>query len=132
MLFVLQFPGAVRNGIPFNALISSLMIKLQHLQLPCERQGIVLPDFFPRARNLTTDNIEPRFGPVFLTKRNKGFLLSLKELVLRMSSSCDFKELTNFSSVPCDETTRIALFILRKTHEYSFFTFYLGLNLKQS
>ena len=49
MLLVLQFPGAVCNGIPFNALISSLLIKLQHLQFPCDRQGIVMPDFFPRA-----------------------------------------------------------------------------------
>ena len=71
-------------------------------------QGIVLPDFFPKARE-TSVNLKPSLGPVFLTNRNKGFLLSLKELVLRMSSPCDFKELTNLSSVQCDEITRIGL-----------------------
>ena len=87
MFFVLQVPGAERMGCPLISVTGSSPMRAQHLQFECMLQGTVLPDFFPSARDFSTDSMLLRFGPVFLTNWNKGFEEFLNEFVCISSSS---------------------------------------------
>ena len=105
--FVLQLPGATGTGFPLMASMFLSPIRKQHFQFACVLQGVVLPIFLPSARDLTTDNMQPIFGAVFFTNWKSGLVTCLNELVFNRSSSCVFNVLTNLSSVPKQETTRI-------------------------